>query len=102
MKPGSFTASGPGATIAYGDTEAATTTFTVLRCTKPLAHGARCARFAKVGSFSHRDRAGHNRVPLRARIGGRTLSPGIYKLQARPRAGRTTGNTVTAKFEIRG
>ena len=102
VKPGSFTASGPGATIAYGDTEAATTTFTVLRCTKPLAHGARCARFAKLGSFSHRDRAGHNRVPLRARIGGRTLSPGIYKLQARPRAGRTTGNTVTAKFEIRG
>ena len=101
VKPGAFTASGPGATIRYGDSEAATTTFTVLRCTKPLAHGARCARFVKVGSFSHRDRAGHNTVPLRARIGRRTLSPGFYKLQARARAGRKTGNTVTAKFQIR-
>jgi hypothetical protein len=80
---------------------AATTTYTVLRCTKPLAHGARCARFVKVGSFSHRDRAGRNTVPLRARIGRATLSPGFYKLQARARAGRKTGNTVTAKFQIR-
>ena len=101
VKPGAFTASGPGATIRYGDSEAATTTFTVLRCTKPLAHGARCARFVKVGSFSHRDRTGHNTVPLRARIGRTTLSPGFYKLQARARAGRKTGNTVTAKFQIR-
>jgi CSLREA domain-containing protein len=101
VKPGAFTASGPGAMIRYGDSEAATTTFTVLRCTKPLAHGARCARFVKVGSFSHRDRAGRNTAPLRARIGRGTLSPGFYKLQARARAGRKTGNTVTAKFQIR-
>ena len=101
VKPAAFTASGPGATIASGDTETATTTFTVLRCTKPLAHGARCARFVKVGSFSHRDRAGHNTVRLRARIGRSTLSAGIYKLQARARAGRKTGNTVSAKFQIR-
>jgi hypothetical protein len=101
VKPGAFAASGAGATIRYSDSVAATTTFTVLRCTKPLAHGARCARFVKVGSFSHRDRAGRNTVPLRARIGRATLSPGFYKLQARARAGRKTGNTVTAKFQIR-
>jgi hypothetical protein len=101
VKPGAFTASGPGATIRYGDSDSATTTLTVLRCTKPLAHGARCGRFVKVGSFSHRDRAGHNTLALHARIGRRALSPGIYKLQARARAGRQTGNTVTAKFEIR-
>ncbi len=100
VKPGAFRASGRGATIAYSDTEKATTTFTVLRCTKPLAHGARCARFTKVASFSHRDRAGHNKVALRGRIGRRTLSPGIYRLTARPRNGRNTGSTVTAKFQI--
>jgi CSLREA domain-containing protein len=100
VKPAAFRASGPGATITYSDTVAATTTFTVLSCTKPLAHGARCAHFVKVGSFSHRDRAGHNKVPLRARIGVSTLSAGIYTLQARPRAGRKTGNTVAAGFQI--
>jgi CSLREA domain-containing protein len=100
VKPAAFRASGPGATIAYSDTQKATTTFTVLRCTKPLAHGARCGRFAKVASFSHRDRAGRNRVALRGRIGRATLSPGLYKLTAKPRNGRNTGSTVTAKFQI--
>jgi hypothetical protein len=102
VKPVGFRARSAGATISYFDDEAATTTFTVLRCTKPLAHGARCARFVKLGSFSHRDRAGRNSVPLHARIGRSTLSPGIYRLQARPRAGRKTGSTVTAKFLITG
>jgi hypothetical protein len=101
VKPAKFRAKGAGATISYVDDEAATTTFTVLRCTRPLANGG-CARFAKVGSFSHRDRIGRNRVPLHGRIGRSTLSPGIYRLQARPRAGRKAGSTVTAKFQIIG
>jgi CSLREA domain-containing protein len=102
VKPAAFRASGPGATISYVDSESATTTFTVLRCAKPLARGARCARFVKAGSFSHRDRAGANKVALRGRIGGRTLSPGTYRLKATPRKARKTGNTATAKFLILG
>jgi CSLREA domain-containing protein len=102
VKPAAFRAGGSGATITYVDSEAATTTFTVLRCSKQLAHGARCARFVKVGGFSHRDHAGQNKVPLRARIGGRTLSAGTYQLKATPRKARKTGNTSTAKFQILG
>jgi hypothetical protein len=100
VKPVAFRGSGPGATISYVDTEAATTTFTVLRCTRPIAHGARCARFVKVASFTHRDHAGRNKLALRARIGRRTLSAGIYRLDATPRAGRKTGNTGSARFQI--
>jgi hypothetical protein len=39
-------------------------------------------------------------VPLRARIGRHTLSPGIYRLNARPRKAGRSGNTVGAKFVI--
>ncbi|MFL6109934.1 MAG: choice-of-anchor Q domain-containing protein, partial [Catenulispora sp.] len=101
VKPAAFRASGPGATISYSDDEASITTFTVLRCTRPLAHGARCGRFVKVAAFTHRDRAGRNSLRLHARIAHLTLSPGIYSLYARPRFARKTGNTIAARFQIR-
>lgn len=99
VKPARFRASGPGATITYFDSESATTTFTVLRCTKPLAHGG-CGRFAKVTHFTHHDRRGRNRLTLRGRIGSRTLAAGSYRLDATARAGKKTGNTASAKFRI--
>jgi CSLREA domain-containing protein len=101
VKPVAFRASGPGATLSYSDSDPGTTTFTVLRCATPLSHGA-CARFVKVAAFTHRDHAGRNKLRLRARIGSRTLSAGIYRLSAAPRAARKTGKTVSAKFQIRG
>jgi len=101
VKPAAFRARGPGATVAYSDTDPATTTFTVLRCARPLSHGARCAQFVNVASFSHRDRAGHNKVRLPARIRGHNLSPGIYRLIATPSVARKTGKAVSAKFQIR-
>lgn len=101
VKPVAFRASGSGATISYSDTDPGTTTFTVLRCATPRSHGG-CARFVKVAAFTHRDHAGRNKLRLRARIGHRTLSSGIYKLNAAPRAARKTGKTVSAKFQIRG
>ena len=100
VKPAAFRASGAGATIAYIDTDPATTTFTVLRCAIPLSHGARCARFVNVATFTHRDHAGHNKLLFRARIGSRTLSRGIYRLNARPRLAGKSGSTASAKFQI--
>jgi CSLREA domain-containing protein len=102
VKPIAFRSRGPGATVAYSDTDPAATAFTVARCTRPLSHGARCAQFVNVTSFSHRDRAGHNKVRLRARIGGHNLSAGIYRLSATPSVARKTGKTVSAKFQILG
>jgi hypothetical protein len=102
VKPAAFRASDPGATITYSDDEAATTTFTVLRCTKALAHGARCARFVKVAAFTHRDHAGRNRLRLHAGVAHLTLPPGTYSLNARPRAAGKAGSTVRARFLIRG
>ncbi|HET7051990.1 MAG TPA: fibronectin type III domain-containing protein [Solirubrobacteraceae bacterium] len=99
VKPASFRASGAGATITYIDTDPATTTFTVLRCAIPLSH-ARCARFVNVATFTHRDHAGHNKLRLRARIGTRSLSRGIYRLNARPRLAGKSGSTASAKFQI--
>ncbi|MGZ4185273.1 MAG: choice-of-anchor Q domain-containing protein [Solirubrobacteraceae bacterium] len=99
VKPAGFRASGPGATITYFDSEAATTTFTVRRCTKPLAHGG-CGRFVKVTRFTHRDHAGRNKLTLRGRIGSRTLGAGLYRLDAIARAAKKTGNTASANFRI--
>jgi CSLREA domain-containing protein len=100
VKPGAFRAGAPGATITYFDSQVATTTLTVQRCTKPLAHGG-CGRYVKVGAFSHRDRRGRNRLTFTGRIGKRTLHSGTYRLSLTARAGRKTGNTATAKFQIR-
>ena len=50
----------------------------------PTAAGARCTRWTAVkGSFTVAGRKGVNKIVLRGRIGGRTLAPGSYRLNAR-------------------
>ncbi len=101
-----------GTTISYRDTQAATTTFTVLRprrgikrarkCVKPRRgqHGRRCTRYVAVGKFTHRDRAGANSFHFTGRVRGHKLSPGSYRLRAVPRFARRNGRTITASFRI--
>ena len=63
-------------------------------------HARPCIRYTRVGSFSHRDLAGRNSFHFTARVGGRKLKPGRYRLAATPRANGTTGRSVNASFRI--
>ncbi len=106
-----------GTTVAYTDSEAATTSFSVLsphpgvlqgaRCVKRpkharAHHGRSCTRFTPVGSFTHGDVAGANRFHFTGRVNGHALAPGGYELSATPVAGGVTGRTRTVVFRILG
>ncbi len=104
-------------TISYRDSQAGSTTLTVLR---PVAgdsaggrcvartrhhsrHPRRCTRWVQVGSFIHRDLAGLNQFGFTGRINGRGLRPGDYRLQAlaRDSAGEH-GRPLSTGFQILG
>ncbi|HWJ51453.1 MAG TPA: hypothetical protein VNR42_10550, partial [Solirubrobacteraceae bacterium] len=85
-----------GTIVSYIDTQTAVSHFAVLRqlagetrggrCL-PIAshrrhHGRRCVRLRRVGSFTHRDRAGANRFQFTGRLGGHKLPAGSYRLEA--------------------
>lgn len=106
-----------GTTVSYGDSQTATTTFGVLRraqgvrsghaCTAPPRHRKRgrhyvsCARYVAVGSFSHADIAGVNRLRFSGRVDGHRLTPGAYRLTATPRnAAGKSGAALSASFMI--
>jgi hypothetical protein len=102
-----------GTTITYTDSQAARTTFTVLkpqpavmdkhrRCVKATRRrrGKRCTRYVTIGSFTHTDVAGRNSFHFTGRLGARKLKPGRYKLQAVPRANGITGGAATIPFGI--
>jgi subtilisin-like proprotein convertase family protein len=110
-KPGK---KGPtGATVAYADSQASTTTFTVLRhqrgrkvksrCkkqTKANKKAPRCERSLEVGSFTRTDVAGANKFRFSGRIKNRKLKPGKYLLEAVPVSAGGTGKAVTVRFKI--
>ncbi len=74
------------------------------RCRKPSAHnrrGRKCTRLVPVGrSFSHKDRAGRNKLHFCGRVRHRKLAPGKYRLRASPRAHGKNGKSLTARFKI--
>ena len=105
-----------GTAIAYTDSLPATTTFTVeQQVTGVINHGKcvaapirrknpltkRCTRYRTVGSFTHADSRGINRLRFMGRLNGRALSPGIYLMTASPlsRTGRH-GPTLEHAFTI--
>lgn len=123
LSPSTFRAAGSGGSTAakrktgtnvtYTDSEAAKTTFKVLKpaagrrqgksCRKPSArnrHGHACTRFVVVGSFSHKDKTGHNKLHFTGRVHRHKLPPGKYRLRATPRAHGVTGKAVTRAFKI--
>jgi hypothetical protein len=102
-----------GTNLSYRDSQAAKTTYTVLKpvtghrkgrkCAagRPHKHQKRCTRYVSVGSFTHQDQAGNVRVHFSARVRGRKLSPGRYRLALTPKANGKTGRTITLSFPDR-
>lgn len=106
-----------GAAISYSDSETATTTFTVLvlrrgyrvgaQCrAKPPKHHAgrlrRCTLRVRVGSFTHADRVGAQRLRFTGRVGRRPLPAGRYVLQAQALSDGLRSRIVSAAFQIVG
>jgi hypothetical protein len=101
-----------GTNVRYSESQAATTTFTVLtptvghrkgrRCLagRPSSRQRRCTRLQSLGSFAHRDRAGSVKVHFTGRVRGRKLPPGRYLLALTPRANGKTGRTAQLSFRI--
>ncbi len=106
VRPGTFRAR-RGARIAYTLTAPARVRFTVERLLsghrrggrcRAGGRGPRCVRAVRIrGSFSHQGRAGVNSVRLPARLGGRRLRAGRYRLTATP----TGGAATRAPFRVR-
>jgi hypothetical protein len=89
-----------GTRISYSDSQAATTTFTVLRrargvksgtrCVAPAQHATnamlarRCTRYVTKGSFRHVDVAGANHLRFTGWLNRHALKPGHYRITAVP------------------
>lgn len=95
--PTILSASDRGTTISYRDTLAAHSTFRVLHCRNTRA---KCTRPLLVGSFTHHDRAGVNRLHFSGRLDRRALSAGNYVLQATVGLAGQTGRPVAGTFQI--
>jgi len=101
-----------GAAVSYHDSRAAVTTFQVRqglrgtfaggRCRKPKPglHGRRCARYMKIGQFTHTDKVGVNRFHFTGRLKGKRLTPGRYRFRAVPSQGSRLGIAAAAGFTI--
>jgi len=102
-----------GATISWRDSQAASTTFTVLRpltgrtqghaCTKPSKknkHGRRCTYYSALGTFTHTDIAGANHLHFSGRIKGHRLTAGSYQLKAVAHNAAGNGTAALKTFKI--
>jgi hypothetical protein len=131
LSPSTFRAmtSGPSATAAkkirksgtvltYSDSRAASTTFSILRARKGVRLGNRCLkapkhrmskreprpcnRVALLGTFTHRDHTGRNRLRFTGRVRGRKLERGAYRLSAVARSSDGKASpAVTKRFRIK-
>jgi hypothetical protein len=103
-----------GALVSYTGTQPATTTFTIERSVVGRRQGRNCVRrnrhnrfhrtctlLVKVGSFRHRDQPGRVRFRFTARLHGRKLSPGAYRLDAEPHSTGGIGRTVRKSFNVK-
>jgi hypothetical protein len=78
------------------------------RCVKPprpskrgRRRTQRCVYFRTVGSFTHADAAGPNRLRFSGRVAGVALKPGGYRLCATARSADGTSAMRTASFTIK-
>jgi CSLREA domain-containing protein len=102
-----------GTNISYAVSDASKTTFRILKpapgrrvgksCRKPSRrnrHGRKCTRLVSLGSFSHKDKAGKNKVHFTGRVHRHKLAPGKYRLRATPRANGVNGKARATGFRI--
>ena len=102
-----------GTSISYTDSEASTSTFTVLKPTrgarrghrcvrrsKSLRHAKACTRYVPKGSFTHADQADRNTIHFTGRVHRHALRPGGYRMSVRATTAGKTGAPRTAKFRI--
>lgn len=111
FRPSRWRVGSRAARITFRLDRAATVRFTVqkaksgrrvgTRCAVPTRRTrtrARCTRFVNVrGSFTRRARAGTTTIQFAGRLRGRRLTPGRYRLVARPAAG---GSPRRAAFTV--
>jgi streptogramin lyase len=103
-----------GALVSYTGTQPATTTFTIEHSVIGRRAGKNCVRrtrrnrthkactlFVTVGSFRHKDNPGRVRFRFTARIHGRKLVPGSYRLDAEPQSAGGIGRTVRKSFVVK-
>jgi hypothetical protein len=103
-----------GASVSYNDSQVATTTFTVLSqtsgrtqgkaCKKPSKankHGKHCTILTVLGSFTHSDTAGANKLHFSGRVKGKKLAKGSYTLQAVPHDAAGNGEAGSKEFKIK-
>ena len=116
LRPGAFTPSKRGGTkVTYTDTQASTTTFTVLaahrgrlqrgRCHAPTAKnvkGKACTLEVALGHFSHTDIAGVNHLTFRGMLRRKPLPPGTYTLEAVASNANGTGKAIRLTFKVTG
>jgi CSLREA domain-containing protein len=115
VAPGIFRAA-KGTKISFTLSEAATVTFKVDRVLPGVRKGSRCVpltarrrrgractRYVPVkGTLVQAATAGGNVVGFDAKLGGRTLVPGAYRLSATPRdPGLNVGKTAITAFRVR-
>jgi len=115
VAPGIFRAA-KGTTISFTLSEAAMVTFKVDRVLPGIRKGSRCvARTARLrrgractryvpvkGTLIVAGKAGGNTFRFDAKLGGKTLRPGAYRLSARPTdPGLNVGKTVITAFRVR-
>ena len=115
VAPGIFRAA-KGTKISFTLSEAATVTFKVDRVLPGRRRGSRCVpltarnrrgractRYVPVkGTLVQAATAGGNVVGFDAKLGGRTLVPGAYRLSASPRdPGLNVGKTAITAFRVR-
>jgi uncharacterized repeat protein (TIGR01451 family) len=114
LKPKSFKAAA-GTQVGYTLNTAATTTFSVLKptrgiksgktCVKPPKHppkGAKkCTRYVSIGSFKRTDAAGGRSFHFNAKLKGKRLKPGSYRLMAVARNVSGASRAVTASFKVK-
>lgn len=91
--------SGGTATVGYMESESATTTITIARCSN--SKGSRCVGPTPTNTFLHRDRKGRNNVRFVLRGLHRALGAGLYELRAVPHSGIGSGPAETAVFRVR-
>jgi hypothetical protein len=106
-----------GTTISYSDSLAATVVFDVDSPLPGLREQGHCVRASSVpkrkrrklrsctylsllGSFTHSDRRGSNKLHFTGRLRHSSLPPGKYELRATPHLGHHDGSTTTASFRV--